>query len=249
MTNSRLTDPEVLELRFPVLLEDFHIREGSGGKGKWTAGDGTSRTIRFLEKMECAILSSHRTRPPRGLDGGGDGAGRRDRGPPARRPHRDAARLRPDGARGGRGGDRHDADRGGIWADLSRVVSRCHLTVTRFIYPLRNPRAEMIPQMTDLSTELSPRKAKPIRTAVYQNKAVSREGFSERLFALAFSGLVYPQIWEDPEVDMEAMAARPKATASSPSPRAAATSSPISRARRLRSTPSTSTRRTSRSTA
>ncbi|UDL89684.1 hydantoinase B/oxoprolinase family protein [Mesorhizobium sp. PAMC28654] len=73
MTNSRLTDPEVLELRFPVVLEDFHIREGSGGKGKWGAGDGTKRTIRFLEKMECAILSSHRNRPPLGLDGGGDG--------------------------------------------------------------------------------------------------------------------------------------------------------------------------------
>ncbi|SFO29189.1 5-oxoprolinase (ATP-hydrolysing) [Mesorhizobium sp. NFR06] len=73
MTNSRLTDPEVLELRFPVVLEDFHIREGSGGKGRWNAGDGTRRTIRFLEKMECAILSSHRNRPPKGLDGGGDG--------------------------------------------------------------------------------------------------------------------------------------------------------------------------------
>ncbi|MEZ2330401.1 hydantoinase B/oxoprolinase family protein [Mesorhizobium sp. RCC_202] len=73
MTNSRLTDPEVLELRFPVVLEDFHIREGSGGKGKWNAGDGTKRAIRFLEKMECAILSSHRNRPPQGLDGGGDG--------------------------------------------------------------------------------------------------------------------------------------------------------------------------------
>ncbi|RUW77026.1 hydantoinase B/oxoprolinase family protein, partial [Mesorhizobium sp. M2A.F.Ca.ET.067.02.1.1] len=73
MTNSRLTDPEVLELRFPVVLEDFHIREGSGGKGKWNAGDGTRRTIRFLEKMGCAILSSHRSRPPQGLDGGGDG--------------------------------------------------------------------------------------------------------------------------------------------------------------------------------
>jgi 5-oxoprolinase (ATP-hydrolysing) len=73
MTNSRLTDPEVLELRFPVVLEDFHIREGSGGKGKWNAGDGTRRTIRFLEKMECAILSSHRSRPPQGLEGGGDG--------------------------------------------------------------------------------------------------------------------------------------------------------------------------------
>ncbi|TSE06610.1 5-oxoprolinase [Mesorhizobium intechi] len=73
MTNSRLTDPEVLELRFPVVLEDFHIRKGSGGKGKWNAGDGTRRSIRFLEKMECAILSSHRNRPPQGLDGGGDG--------------------------------------------------------------------------------------------------------------------------------------------------------------------------------
>ncbi|RUT90280.1 5-oxoprolinase, partial [Mesorhizobium sp. USDA-HM6] len=73
MTNSRLTDPEVLELRFPVMLEDFHIREGSGGKGKWNAGDGTKRTIRFLEAMECAILSSHRNRPPQGLNGGGDG--------------------------------------------------------------------------------------------------------------------------------------------------------------------------------
>ncbi|TPM30800.1 hydantoinase B/oxoprolinase family protein [Mesorhizobium sp. B2-3-5] len=73
MTNSRLTDPEVLELRFPVVLEDFHIRDGSGGKGKWNAGDGTRRTIRFLETMECAILSSHRNRPPQGLDGGGNG--------------------------------------------------------------------------------------------------------------------------------------------------------------------------------
>jgi 5-oxoprolinase (ATP-hydrolysing) len=73
MTNSRLTDPEILELRFPVLLEDFHIREGTGGKGKWNAGDGTKRTIRFLEKMECAILSSHRAAPPRGVNGGGDG--------------------------------------------------------------------------------------------------------------------------------------------------------------------------------
>ena len=73
MTNSRLTDPEVLEFRFPVLLEDFHIREGSGGRGKWRAGDGTERTIRFLEEMDCAILSSHRDVPPHGLDGGGDG--------------------------------------------------------------------------------------------------------------------------------------------------------------------------------
>ncbi len=73
MTNSRLTDPEILEMRYPVLLEDFHIREGSGGKGRHKGGDGTSRTIRFLTKMHCAILSSHRNRPPEGLDGGGNG--------------------------------------------------------------------------------------------------------------------------------------------------------------------------------
>ncbi len=74
MTNSRLTDPEILEFRFPVLLEDFHIREGSGGKGAFSAGGGTERTIRFLEEMDCAILSSHRTIPPHGLNGGDPGA-------------------------------------------------------------------------------------------------------------------------------------------------------------------------------
>ncbi|WP_421722827.1 hydantoinase B/oxoprolinase family protein [Bauldia sp.] len=73
MTNSRLTDPEILEYRFPVLLEDFHIRKGSGGKGRWTAGSGTERTIRFLEAMDCAILASHRTARPNGLDGGNNG--------------------------------------------------------------------------------------------------------------------------------------------------------------------------------
>uniref|UniRef100_UPI003BA9612D hydantoinase B/oxoprolinase family protein n=1 Tax=Stappia sp. TaxID=1870903 RepID=UPI003BA9612D len=73
MTNSRLTDPEVLEFRYPVLLEDFHIREGSGGKGQWSAGSGTRRTIRFLEEMELAILSSHRTIAPKGMEGGADG--------------------------------------------------------------------------------------------------------------------------------------------------------------------------------
>jgi 5-oxoprolinase (ATP-hydrolysing) len=73
MTNSRLTDPEILEYRFPVVLEEFAIREGSGGSGRWHGGDGTRRTIRFLEAMDCAILSSHRSHPPRGLEGGGDG--------------------------------------------------------------------------------------------------------------------------------------------------------------------------------
>ena len=70
MTNSRLTDPEILEMRYPVVLEDFHIREGSGGAGEKSGGDGTKRTIRFLKRMDCAILSSHRTLPPAGIDGG-----------------------------------------------------------------------------------------------------------------------------------------------------------------------------------
>jgi len=73
MTNSRLTDPEILENRYPVLLEDFHIRKDSGGKGQWYSGDGTSRTIRFLEGMDCAILSGHRRIRPFGLDGGEPG--------------------------------------------------------------------------------------------------------------------------------------------------------------------------------
>ena len=73
MTNTRLTDPEILEFRYPVLLEDFHIRKGSGGRGQWNAGDGIRRTIRFLEKMECTVLSGHRRVPPFGLAGGGDG--------------------------------------------------------------------------------------------------------------------------------------------------------------------------------
>jgi len=73
MTNTRLTDPEILEFRYPVLLEDFHIRKDSGGRGRWNAGSGIRRTIRFLEKMECTLLSGHRRVPPFGLNGGGDG--------------------------------------------------------------------------------------------------------------------------------------------------------------------------------
>ena len=73
MTNTRLTDPEVLEFRYPVVLEDFHIRKCSGGGGKWHAGDGIRRTIRFLEKMDCTILSGHRRVPPFGLAGGKPG--------------------------------------------------------------------------------------------------------------------------------------------------------------------------------
>jgi 5-oxoprolinase (ATP-hydrolysing) len=73
MTNSRLTDPEVLEFRFPVLLEDFNINRGSGGVGRHNGGDGTTRTLRFLETMECSVLSGHRKIPPFGLEGGSAG--------------------------------------------------------------------------------------------------------------------------------------------------------------------------------
>jgi 5-oxoprolinase (ATP-hydrolysing) len=73
MTNSRLTDPEVLEARFPVVVEDFHIRQGSGGRGRWNAGDGVSRTLRFRERMDCAILSSCRRVRPFGSKGGAAG--------------------------------------------------------------------------------------------------------------------------------------------------------------------------------
>ncbi|MCZ6884970.1 MAG: hydantoinase B/oxoprolinase family protein [Alphaproteobacteria bacterium] len=72
MTNSRLTDPEVLEWRFPVLLESFSIRQGSGGAGAWRGGDGTVRRIRFLKAMDAAILSNRRALAPPGAAGGGD---------------------------------------------------------------------------------------------------------------------------------------------------------------------------------
>lgn len=74
MTNSRLTDPEVLEWRFPALLEQFSIRNHSGGNGQWQGGNGVSRQIRFRENMTAGILSSHRTIAPFGMAGGGDGA-------------------------------------------------------------------------------------------------------------------------------------------------------------------------------
>ncbi len=74
MTNSRLTDPEVLEWRFPVILERFEIRAGSGGRGRHSGGDGTARRIRFLEEMELAILSGHRVIAPYGMAGGAPGA-------------------------------------------------------------------------------------------------------------------------------------------------------------------------------
>jgi 5-oxoprolinase (ATP-hydrolysing) len=73
MTNSRLTDPEVLEFRFPVRLESYAIRQGSGGAGRWHGGDGGVRRVRFLEPMTAGILSNGRMHPAFGAAGGHSG--------------------------------------------------------------------------------------------------------------------------------------------------------------------------------
>jgi 5-oxoprolinase (ATP-hydrolysing) len=73
MTNSRLTDPEVLEFRFPVRLESYEIRKDSGGGGKWQGGDGGVRRVRFLEPMTASILSNGRKHPAFGMAGGQPG--------------------------------------------------------------------------------------------------------------------------------------------------------------------------------
>jgi len=74
MTNSRLTDPEILEFRFPVRLESYEIRHGSGGAGRWHGGNGGVRKLRFLEAMTAAILSNNRIHAPFGMAGGVAGA-------------------------------------------------------------------------------------------------------------------------------------------------------------------------------
>jgi 5-oxoprolinase (ATP-hydrolysing) len=74
MTNSRLTDPEILEWRYPVRVESYEIRAGSGGEGRWRGGDGGRRAIRFLEPMTVNTLTGHRRVPPYGMAGGRPGS-------------------------------------------------------------------------------------------------------------------------------------------------------------------------------
>jgi len=74
MTNTRITDVEVLELRYPVRLERFAVREGSGGQGRWHGGNGAVRAIRVLEPMTATVVGSRRKVPPFGLSGGAPGA-------------------------------------------------------------------------------------------------------------------------------------------------------------------------------
>ena len=111
MTNTRLTDPEILEFRYPVLLEDFHIRKDSGGRGQWNAGSGIRRTIRFLEEMECTILSGHRRVRRSGLPAAATARWART-GSAAKTAAWSAARLRRHHDRCRRGGHHPDADRG-----------------------------------------------------------------------------------------------------------------------------------------
>ena len=74
MTNTRITDAEVMESRYPVRTERFAVRRGSGGAGRWHGGDGAVRELTFLEPMTLSILTQHRQAGPKGGGGGGDGA-------------------------------------------------------------------------------------------------------------------------------------------------------------------------------
>jgi 5-oxoprolinase (ATP-hydrolysing) len=73
MTNTRITDPEILERRYPVLLRQFALRRGSGGAGRHRGGDGLIREVEFLDALQMAILSERRVYPPYGLEGGEPG--------------------------------------------------------------------------------------------------------------------------------------------------------------------------------
>lgn len=73
MTNTRITDPEIMEHRYPVRLEEFSVRRGSGGQGRWKGGDGVRRVIRFLEPVNLSVLTQRRLSGPYGCSGGTDG--------------------------------------------------------------------------------------------------------------------------------------------------------------------------------
>jgi len=73
MTNTRSTDPEVLEWRFPVQVDEFSIRHGSGGRGQYGGGSGITRKVKFLESMTVTVICGHRRVPPFGVDGGEPG--------------------------------------------------------------------------------------------------------------------------------------------------------------------------------
>ncbi len=120
MTNSRLTDPEVLEWRYPVVLEEFRIRHGSGGTGAHAGGDGTVRRVRFDESMTVNVLSGHRTVGPYGQAGGEPGRGRHEPQDHRRR-HRHRVRC---GTADHRRARRPIRDRDPGWRRIRRVGNR-----------------------------------------------------------------------------------------------------------------------------
>ena len=123
MTNSRLTDPEVLEWRYPVLLESHRINRGSGGKGRHQGGDGTIRRVRFLEPMQAALVSNHRKVPPFGLARRRARASRATSGSSARTARsRAAGRAMPGGGGRRRRVRRADAERWRFRAALVRLT-------------------------------------------------------------------------------------------------------------------------------
>ena len=134
MTNSRLTDPEVLEQRYPVRIRRFAIRRGSGGAGRWRGGDGVVREIEFLEPMQAAILSNRRRVAPAGLAGGSPGACGRNYVLRRGRAHRGAGGDGRGRARGRRPVRHRDAGRRRLRARLAQVplgVAHGHTSVVR----------------------------------------------------------------------------------------------------------------------
>ena len=128
MTNSRLTDPEVLEWRYPVRVHSYEIRSGSGGSGRWPGGNGGRRRIRFLEPMTVTMLSGHRRMPAYGMAGGRAGRARAalDRAP-GRVGHQHAG-LRFHDRRGGRHARAGDPRRRGLRQQrpmTRRTTRRC----------------------------------------------------------------------------------------------------------------------------
>ena len=123
MTNTRMTDPEVLEKRFPVRVDEFAIRRGSGGSGAQSGGDGIVRRMRFLEAMTVTTLTSHRDTHPFGMQGGEDGAcGENQR----------AAERRTGADTGGQRSHRCAARRCVLHEDAGRRRLGCRLTAMGF---------------------------------------------------------------------------------------------------------------------
>jgi 5-oxoprolinase (ATP-hydrolysing) len=121
MTNTRITDPEILEHRYPVRLERFAIRRGSGGAGRWRGGDGVVRELTFLQPVSLSLLTQHRQSGPYGMNGGHPGTPGRQRLVRAGTPLEDAEELAGIDGREAEAGDRLilETPGGGGWGKPS----------------------------------------------------------------------------------------------------------------------------------